>query len=299
MKQTFTLLSLASLLFLATCGSAKITWHETLESAQAEAAKTKTTILVNFTGSDWCTWCQKLATEVFDAPDFASDAGQHFTFVKLDYPRTIEQPEATKQYNEKLMTQFGIEGFPTILLLDASGKAYARTGYQEGGAKAYLTHLLSLSNQRVLRDTLLKTTIRETDPAKKIDALVSAISNLSAWGILASYPELKGEVIRLDADDARGLRSKYSAEGDVGDIVQKYFPKRDFAGALTDLEKLQAKYPKGEASQQVWYYMAVCAAQMGRTDSAKLHLRSAIAAAPQSSIAPAIQRSLESLDAQP
>lgn len=299
MKQLLTLLSMTFIVLLTNCGSATITWHDNLEAAQTEAAKNKTAIVVNFTGSDWCSWCKKLAEEVFDTPDFGAEAGKHFTFVKLDFPKTIEQPEATKQYNERLMTRFGVEGFPTILVLDASGKAYARTGYQKGGAKAYLTHLLSLSNQREIRDNLLKASVRETDPGKKLDTLVSAISNLSAWGILASYPELKGEVIRLDSDDARGLRSKYSAEGDIGDIVQKFFPKRDFAAAMTELEKLLTKYPKGEAAQQVWYYMAVCAAQTGRADTAKLHLRSAIAAAPQSAIAPAIQRSLESLDSQP
>lgn len=297
MKLTISLI--LTLGILSACGAPSLTWHETLESAQSEAAKNKTSILVNFTGSDWCSWCKKLAAEVFDTPEFAAEAGKHFTLVKLDYPRTIEQPEATKQYNEKVMTRFGVEGFPTILLLDASGKAYARTGYQQGGAKAYLAHLVSLSNQRARRDSLLKATVREADPAKKLDALVSAISNLSEWGILASYPELKGEVIRLDTDDARGLRSKYSAEGDIGTIVQKFFPKRDFAGALTELEKLQARYPKGEAAQQVWYYMAVCAAQAGRSDEARLHLRSAIAAAPESSVAPAIRQSLDSLDAQP
>lgn len=296
MKLTLSLLLPA---ILVGCGAPKLTWHETIEAAQGEAAKTKTAILVNFTGSDWCSWCKKLAGEVFDTPEFAVEAGKHFTFVKLDYPRAIELPEATKRYNEETMARFGIEGFPTILLLDSNGRAYARTGYQQGGAKAYLAHLIALSNQAARRDALLKAVTRETEPAKKLDALVSAISNFSDWGIIASFPELKGEVIRLDSDDARGLRSKYSAEGDIGTIVQKFFYKRDFSTALSELEKLQVKYPRGEAAQQVWYYMAICAIQTGRTDTARLHLRSAIAAAPESAIAASIRQSLDSLNAQP
>ena len=292
-------LSLALLLAVAGCGTQTVTWHETLEAAQIEAAKNKTSILVNFTGSDWCSWCKKLAAEVFDTPEFAAAVNKRYTLVKLDYPRTIELPEATKQYNQGILTRFGVEGFPTILLLDANGKAWARTGYKEGGPKVYLAHLDSLTNQKTLRDKLLKTAVQESDPAKKLDALVSVVSNLSVWGILVSFPEIKAEIIRLDANDARGLRSKYSAEGDVGEIVQKYFPKEEFSAALSELQKLTTKYTTGEAAQQVWYFMAVCSARTERLDDAKLYLRSAIAAAPESAIAPALRQNLESLDTTP
>ena len=43
--------------------------------------------------------------------------------------------------------KFGIEGFPTVLVLDADGKEMARTGYQPGGAKAYVEHLKALVGQ--------------------------------------------------------------------------------------------------------------------------------------------------------
>ncbi|MDD5537174.1 MAG: thioredoxin family protein, partial [Candidatus Cloacimonetes bacterium] len=66
--------------------------------------------------------------------------------LKLDFPQQIPQSDALKQQNESLMRQFGVRGFPTILLVDQEGKEIARTGYQPNGAEAYIEHLKELQS---------------------------------------------------------------------------------------------------------------------------------------------------------
>jgi thioredoxin-related protein len=47
-----------------------------------------------------------------------------------------------KSQNEELAKKFGIEGFPTYILLDPSGKEVRRqVGYLQGGATAFMDWL--------------------------------------------------------------------------------------------------------------------------------------------------------------
>ncbi len=118
-------------------------WYDNLEQAESVALKEGKPVLINFTGSDWCVWCKKLRTEVFSQDDFINYAKDNLILVKVDFPEKIEQSEATKFYNNQLAQKFGVQGFPTIVLLDSRGTVMGITGYQPGGADAYVQHIKS------------------------------------------------------------------------------------------------------------------------------------------------------------
>ncbi|MCA9783911.1 MAG: thioredoxin family protein [Candidatus Delongbacteria bacterium] len=117
------------------------TWMTDLDAAKTLAAKEGKYVLVDFTGSDWCGWCIKLDKEVFSKPEYMSWAEKNLIQVSLDFPRKKEQSKELKARNNALAEQFGIKGFPTILLLNPKGELVARTGYQQGGPAAYVKHL--------------------------------------------------------------------------------------------------------------------------------------------------------------
>ena len=133
--------------FLVGCAKSgaadKLTWQENLEKALAQAKKENKAVLVNFTGSDWCIWCKRLTEEVFAKKEFEAYAMKSLILVKLDFPRNIEQSTETKIYNNKLAQKYGVQGFPTILLFNSSGKLVLTTGYQPGGPANYVNHLKS------------------------------------------------------------------------------------------------------------------------------------------------------------
>ncbi|MBI2440164.1 MAG: thioredoxin family protein [Lentisphaerae bacterium] len=123
-------------------------WLTDFDQAKKEAAEKKRPILADFTGSDWCGWCIKLDQEVFSTKEFLDFAKKHLILFQADFPSRKKLPAATMKQNEELAQTYGIEGFPTIVLLDAGGKVLARTGYQSGGAKAYVEHLKELLERR-------------------------------------------------------------------------------------------------------------------------------------------------------
>jgi thioredoxin-related protein len=125
----------------------KVSWLTSLDTAKAEAAARKVPILVDFSGSDWCGWCIRLDKEVFSKPAFRDYAKGNLVLLLLDFPRGKAQSDEEKKVNRALAEQFRVEGFPTVLLLSAEGNELARTGYQSGGAEAYVQHLKSLINK--------------------------------------------------------------------------------------------------------------------------------------------------------
>ncbi len=123
-------------------------WLTDFEKAKQTAGAEGKDLLINFAGSDWCYWCQKLDSEVFSKQDFIRQAGKSFVFVMVDFPNdTSHQSAELQKQNQALSEQFRVEGFPTVFLADATGKPYAKTGYLEGGVQTYLKHLSQLRNQ--------------------------------------------------------------------------------------------------------------------------------------------------------
>jgi protein disulfide-isomerase len=120
-----------------------LNWEENLESALQKAKTENKAVLVNFTGSDWCIWCQRLSNEVFSKEEFKDYADENLILVRLDFPKDIEQSAETKMYNGQLAQRYNVQGFPTILLFNSQGRLVLQTGYQQGGPVNYVNHLKS------------------------------------------------------------------------------------------------------------------------------------------------------------
>jgi len=112
-------------------------WETSYDQAIAAAKKTGKLILADFNGSDWCGWCIKLRNEVFDKRQFKAWASKNVVLLDLDFPRRKRQSAELKAQNEKLMKKYGVQGFPTILFLDAEGKVVGRSGYKQGGPEVW------------------------------------------------------------------------------------------------------------------------------------------------------------------
>jgi thioredoxin-related protein len=184
-------------------------WTTKFEDAKAQAKAENKLLLVDFTGSDWCTWCIRLREEVFAKEPFLKDAPKKFVLVELDFPRQKELPPELKEQNEKIAKQFKVRGFPTVLMLDAAGQLIAKTGYRPGGPEQYVKHLTEFVT---LYDGIVKMR-RELDAAKGLDRaklldqlvegytkLENEIDELKAWS---------EEIVTLDPDNAAGLKAKH------------------------------------------------------------------------------------------
>ena len=123
----------------------ELVWETNVTKAMAISTETKKPLLLFFTGSDWCGWCIRLQKEVLRTPEFAAWAKENVVLVELDYPRKAPQTDDIKKQNNELQMAFGIQGFPTIILANATTKegkvnfeGIGSTGYVAGGPSAWL-----------------------------------------------------------------------------------------------------------------------------------------------------------------
>jgi thioredoxin-related protein len=118
---------LASITAIAITVSAEATakegWMTDLDAALAKAKTENKSVLVEFTGSDWCPPCIAMRKNVFSKKEFINPASKKFILVELDFPKGNE--ELAKK-NQPLAEKYKIEGFPTVVLLGTDGEEFTR-----------------------------------------------------------------------------------------------------------------------------------------------------------------------------
>lgn len=154
MKKTFLALGLALMAWQSPAIAAETTpppmlarsldWSTDYTAALAKAKAEKKKVFLFFTGSDWCGWCIRLQKEILTTAEFSRYAREKLVLVELDFPRSKPQPNAVKQQNRSLAQNMGIEGYPTVIVLDSSGKQIGKMGYQQGGPRPFIQKLNSL-----------------------------------------------------------------------------------------------------------------------------------------------------------
>lgn len=132
-----------SLLAAGACitGALAKNWETDFTKATAEAKRTGRYLLMDFTGSDWCPGCIRLDREVFETQAFKEYARKNLVCVVVDFPKTFPQPVDLQVRNAELQEKFGVQGYPTVLLLSPDGEEVVQTGYRRGGAAAYIEYL--------------------------------------------------------------------------------------------------------------------------------------------------------------
>ncbi len=97
-------------------------WTMDIPAALAFAKEVQKPILLNFTGSDWCTWCQMMEKKVFTQEAWQTWAKDNLVLVWIDFPRDKTLvPETLQTQNQVYAEKFGVKGFPSYFVLDPEG----------------------------------------------------------------------------------------------------------------------------------------------------------------------------------
>jgi thiol:disulfide interchange protein len=103
-------------------GAAALPWERDLPTALTRASGEKKLVMVDFY-TDWCQWCKRMDQNTFTDAN-VQRALQRVVTVRLN---------AEKDGREEA-ERFNVEGFPTLIFLDASGAEVGRIpGYLEPG----------------------------------------------------------------------------------------------------------------------------------------------------------------------
>ena len=202
----------------ATTFAAGDLWVSDFEKAKATAAAEGKDLLIDFTGSDWCSWCIKLRKEVFDLDAFKAAVPKNFVLVELDFPQNKSKlSKETQEQNAKLQTLFGIQGFPSIVLTDAQGRPYAKTGYQPGGPEKYLPHLDELRAVKAKRDEQWKKA-EGAQGVEKAKFLAAGLKVLDEELTAQHYSKVIAEITALDPKDETGMGAAMGFKADIATL---------------------------------------------------------------------------------
>ena len=127
------------------------TWTMDFEAAKKLAADSDLPLLLNFTGSDWCQYCQAMGENIFSRPAWQEFATPRFVLVTIDRPEDVTLvPKHYRERNATLFQEHKIEGVPTYLVLDSDGESVlARMGVpQPIDANVFARQLTSVLRHR-------------------------------------------------------------------------------------------------------------------------------------------------------
>lgn len=265
-------------------------WSSDFAASQKEAAETKKDLLIDFTGSDWCGWCIKLKEEVFSHDEFKAGVKDQFVLVELDYPSDKSKlSKATSKQNEELGEKYQVRGYPTILLTDAEGRPFAKTGYRPGGPEAYVKHLEELRAKKSARDEAFEKA-EKNEGVEKAKVLVAALGAMDLDETMVSnfYADVVEQIKAADPQDETGFMKAEVAKLRIAKFqadLNAFAQKQDFDGALAHVDKTLAEDGFAtEETQQMMMTRAVILAQQRKFDEAIKAVDEAKSIAPESKL---------------
>lgn len=160
-------------------------WTQDYSAALALAKEKNLPVFLNFTGSDWCSWCQLMDRRVFSQPQWDAFAAEKMVLVTLDFPRNQALvPADFAERNRRLQGEFGVQGYPTYIILDADGQTVLG---QLGASKEATAEDFIDQVESVIR-------FSEGEIAKKLKSLSPEDAQRYS-ALLASFQNTQGELM--------------------------------------------------------------------------------------------------------
>ncbi len=198
-------------------GASVGTWTMDLTAAKELAAEKKLPLLLDFSGSDWCSWCKVMEENVFTQPEWTTYATNHLVMVLIDFPRDKSLvPEKYAARNEALQMEYDVQGFPTFIVLDedgetelgrlTAGREKTPASFQEELNVLFLDrpasiakYAESLSDEARVEFDALNREIAEQQAASKVakEAIVAAAQHLEEIEEAIAQLEIKVQDFRV------------------------------------------------------------------------------------------------------
>ncbi len=210
-------------------------------AAKKQAAEQNKGILIEFTGSDWCPPCKALRANVLTTPEFIAEASKNFVLLELDYPNAKPQTDAVKEANRKYSEMYGVEGFPTVVFADATGKPWG--GFVGGRDKADVLAAMgdAMKAKEAIKAAEAKVAAATTDDAK-VAALAELLKAAPADYVDNFYGEAKKQLMELDKEDKSGFRAAEALKAKIAvqtKAVEDYLRQHLAQGGQTPEKMLE------------------------------------------------------------
>lgn len=194
---------------------AALEWTTDLDAARTRAAAEGKSVLVDFTGSDWCGYCIQLKRNVFDTPEFEAYAKDKFLFVEIDVPQDIKRiGQELYNKNQQLCKQYKISGFPTIMVMSPEG--YVIGGFVGGSNMARTKDSLNAAIQNAQKVQAAS----KLQGVEKAKLLAEVHSSLSA-DLKAANTAMMNDIAEADVDNVTGMKDLSKASAQMDELQAK------------------------------------------------------------------------------
>ena len=288
--------------------AAAANWQTNMDRVLATAQAKGRTVLVEFTGSDWCPPCMHLRSQIFPTDAFAAYVREKkLLLVELDFPRDEKKLSAEQTaHNAKWMEYYGVSSFPTVLVVDGKGAPYGVVNGANQKPEEYLQRLNAELERKAATEAALAAAAK-LQGVEKAQALANAIKYMpGSWRML--HKDVVQDIIDNDPEDTLGYKHQREEVAltqtqmqELSKIFSKYSGKMDRDSHQQALdEALQlVKDEKWMPIPRLYInkFISDSYALMGR-DVNKVHeyLKAAIESAPQSEDARKLRPWLENLE---
>lgn len=229
--------------------AAQLQTTETFKEALAAAKAKDGYVMMNFTGTDWCTACIHLKEKVLSTDVFCEAYGDKLVMTSVDFPRLPElRAKISKEEGERreaLLNSFQIKGLPSAVLFDANGFPFAILAGARPTPEEYMQLIEDALKVRDARDIALAKAQGLTGIARAT-ALAEAL-NLLPEPCRGKYPREVKEINLLDPENTLGYRDvlgkseayvkQMKALEDLAQTFRGHFSKEELC---SDIQKLEA-----------------------------------------------------------
>lgn len=149
---------------------------------------------------------------MWEKEEFTGKAVDSYVLVELDFPNGEEAKARVPnpERNEELRAKYGIEGFPTVLLMTVDGEVFGQSGYTGASPEDYLADVLEqqVEGKKALAKTKEIEALYEA-AEDKMPVVKMAIAQLKELGDGIGGSTLAGIIrkgLELDPADEAGIK---------------------------------------------------------------------------------------------
>lgn len=247
MKNKNLIIIMISLLTIISCENsyAEIRWEKNLATAIKKAKSKNLPIMIDIY-TDWCSWCKELDKNTYSNEEVIETA-KKMVSVKLN-------PENSEE-GEEIARKYGVQGYPTILFINADGFVLENVGgYVEG--EKFVPYMKNAIDKLGKINVILSS---KEPSLEKLDLYMESGNEAEATKI---FNDLLGK--KSIPDEAM---PKYLLGFGLIRAQQK-----DYDGANSYFDRIIKEYPKSEEVYMAHYYKAVGMILSGDMDKPKKYL---------------------------
>ncbi len=210
---------------------ATLSWQTDLLAAMAQAQKEGKLVLIEFTGSDWCTYCIELKRTLLSTPEFAAYVSPAFVPVQIDVPIRRKLDPQLLARNKEICERYKVPGYPTLMVLTPQGQVVGGfRGDPGNGMEGVRRHLDAA--QKFARLLSAAETMEGVEKARMLHAVYEALQPC-----MRPCTGLRERIVALDPQNVTGIHHELRVEAQRAAFRNELAATREPKAALALIER--------------------------------------------------------------